>query len=129
MGKNKKGMIEKWEAAKSKTRERIRILHEGTSSNASNVSDENLPIDIDVKNTPNLTNKNIQHTPIEMIMKNILTSLDAPNVTSQVEMMNEHDASNENIDHACTSTSHSVIHRKLKFLIDINEYILNLVHD
>ena len=36
----------------------MRRLHESASSNASNVSNENLPIDIDVTNTPNLTNEN-----------------------------------------------------------------------
>ena len=43
----------------------MRRLCEGTSSNASNVSDENPPIDIDIVNTPYLTNKNVQHIPIE----------------------------------------------------------------
>ena len=37
----------------------MRKLCEGTSSNASNVSDENVPIDIDIANAPNLTNKNV----------------------------------------------------------------------
>ena len=75
MRKNKRGMIEKGEAKKKKTRECMRRLPDGASSNASNVSDQNLPIDIDVTNTPNLTNKNFQHTPIEMIMKSTPTYL------------------------------------------------------
>ena len=104
-------------------------LCKGTSSNASNVSDENLPIDIDVKNTPNLTNKNVHHTPIEMIMTNTLMSPYDPNMTSQIEMINAHDVSNENIEHACTSTSPRIIYRKPKFLIDIDKNILKPVHD
>ena len=87
-------MIEKWEVVKEKIRECMKRLCEGTSSNASNVSDENLLIDIDVANAPNLTNENVQHTLIEMIVTNTLTLHDAPNATSQVEMMNAHDVSN-----------------------------------
>ena len=87
----------------------MRRLCKGTSSNASNVSDENLPIDIDGKKAPNLINKNVQHTPIEMIMTNTLASPDALNLTSQVEMMNAHDVSNENIDHTCISTYPRII--------------------
>ena len=115
--------------SKGKTREHMKRLHEGTSSNFSNISDENIPIDIDVENTPNLTNKNVQHTPIEMIMTNILTSPNAPNETSQVEMMNAHDVSNKNIEHACTSTSPRIIHGNPKFLIGIDENILKPMHD
>ena len=62
----------------------MRRLREGTSSNASNIRDEKLPIDIEITKAPNLTNKNVQHTPIEMIMTNTLMSPDVPNVTSQV---------------------------------------------
>ena len=62
----------------------MRRLCEGTSSNASNVSDENLPIDINDANTPNLKNENIKHTPIVMIISNTLASPNAPNETSQV---------------------------------------------
>ena len=64
-----------------------------------------------------------------MIVANTLTSPDAPNVTSQVEMLNAHDVSNENIDHACTSTSPRIICRKPKFLIDTDENILKPLHD
>ena len=53
----------------------------------------------------------------------------APNVTSQVEMMIAHNASNENIEHACTSTSPRIIRRKPKFLIEIDENILKPMHD
>ena len=48
---------------KGKTRENMRRLCEDTSSNASNVSDENLPIFIDVIDTPNLTNKKCSTYP------------------------------------------------------------------
>ena len=41
----------------------MKRLREGTSSNASNASDENIPIDIDVENIPNLRNENVQHVP------------------------------------------------------------------
>lgn len=44
MGKNKRGMIENWEATKAQTREDVKRLHEGTSSNAHNVTDENIII-------------------------------------------------------------------------------------
>ena len=107
----------------------MRRLREGRSSNASNVSDENLPIDTDVTNAPKLTNKNVQHTPIEIIVTNTLMSRNAPNATYQVKMMNVHNVSNKNIDHEYTSTSPRINHRKPKFLIDIDENILNPMHD
>ena len=62
-------------------------------------------------------------------MTNTLTSPDAPNVTSQVEIKNAHDVSNENIEHAYTSKSPRIIHRKPMFLIDIDENILKPMHD
>ena len=49
MGMNKRGTLEKQEVAKEKERECMMRFCEGASSNASNVSDENLPIDIDVE--------------------------------------------------------------------------------
>ena len=107
----------------------MRGLCKGTSSNTSNVSDENITINIEVENTLNFPNENVQHTPIELIMINTLTPLDAPNVTSQVEMMNAHGVINENIEHVYTSTSPRIICRKPKFLIDIDENILKPMHD
>ena len=73
----KKTREEQWknERQQRQKRERMRRLCEGASSNASNVSDENLPIDIDVTNTPNLKNESVQHTPIEMIVADHLTPL------------------------------------------------------
>ena len=64
-----------------------------------------------------------------MIMTNTLTLPNAPNSTSQVEMMNAHDVSNKNIEHTSTSTSLRIICRKLKFQIDIDENILKPMHD
>ena len=107
----------------------MRRLHEVTSSNASNVSDENPPVDIDVTNTPNLTYKNVQHTPVEMVVSNTLTSSNDPNATSRVEMINSHNVSNENLEHTRTSTSPRIICRKSKVLINIDENILKPTHD
>ena len=45
MGNKRRGTLEE----KAQTRERMRRLHEGTSSNASNVSNENIPIYVYVK--------------------------------------------------------------------------------
>ena len=59
-----------------------------------------------------MTNENVQHTPIEIIVSNTLTSYNVPNATSHVEMINSHNVSNENIENACTSTSPRIIHRK-----------------
>ena len=64
-----------------------------------------------------------------MIMTSTLTSPNAPNVTPQVEMTNAHNVSNENIEHVHTSTYLRKIHRKPKFLIDIDENILKPMHD
>ena len=64
-----------------------------------------------------------------MIMTNKLVLPDAPNAESQVEMMNAHDVSNQNIELVHTSTSLRIICRKPKFLIDIDENILKLMHD
>ena len=58
-----------------------------------------------------------------MIMKNTPMSPNAPNATSQVEMMNAYDVSNKNIEHVHISTSPRIIYRKPKFLIDIDENI------
>ena len=62
-------------------------------------------------------------------MTNTLASLDAPNVTSQVEMMNAHDVSNGNIEDTFTSTSPIIICIKPKFLIEIDENIVKPMHD
>ena len=43
----------------------MRRIRQGTSSNASNVSDEN--VNVNVIDTPNLANENVQHKPIEMM--------------------------------------------------------------
>ena len=59
-------------------------------------------------------------------MENTLNYL---NVESLVDMMNAHNASNENIEHVPTLTSPRIIHRKPKFLIDIDENILKPMHD
>ena len=48
---------------------------------------------------------------------------------SKFEMMNSNDVSNKNIEHGHTSKSPRIIHRKPKFLIDIDENILKPMHD